>query len=60
VDGVSKQGAGWLYGKSSAFTIVEFEGDPSLIGSFVDVRITDARNWAVSGVLVSGKGESRA
>ena len=52
VEGESKQGAGWLFGKSSAFTIVEFEGDKSLIGTFVNVKITDARNWAVSGVLV--------
>lgn len=54
VEGESKQGEGWLFGKSSAYTIVEFEGDKSLIGSFVDVKITDSRNWAVSGILVSG------
>ena len=52
VEGESKQGEGWLFGKSSAYTIVEFKGDKSLIGTFVYVRITDARNWAVSGVLV--------
>ena len=54
VEGESKQGEGWLFGKSSAYTIVEFEGNKSLIGSFVDVKITHSRNWAVSGVLVSG------
>ena len=52
VEGESKQGEGWLFGKSSAYTIVEFQGDQSLIGTFADVKITDARNWAVSGVLV--------
>lgn len=52
VEGESKQGEGWLFGKSSAYTIVEFKGDKSLIGSFVNVKITDARNWAVSGELV--------
>lgn len=52
VDGESKQGEGWLFGKSSAYTIVEFKGDTSLIGTFVNVKITDARNWAVSGELV--------
>lgn len=52
VEGESKQGAGWLFGKSSAYTIVEFRGDKSLIGTFADVKITDARNWAVSGELV--------
>ena len=52
VEGESKQGEGWLFGKTSAFTIVEFKGDKSLIGTFVNVKITDSRNWAVSGELV--------
>ncbi|MGN0584443.1 MAG: tRNA (N6-isopentenyl adenosine(37)-C2)-methylthiotransferase MiaB [Ruminococcus sp.] len=52
VEGESKQGEGWLFGKSSEYTIVEFKGDCSLIGTFADVRITDSRNWAVSGELV--------
>ncbi len=52
VEGESKQGEGWLFGKSDAFTIVEFKGDKSLIGTFVNVKITEARNWAVSGELV--------
>ena len=46
---VSKKREGWLTGKSSEFIIVEFEGDSSLIGQFVDVEITDAMNWAVKG-----------
>ena len=52
VEGESKQGEGWLFGKTSAFTIVEFKGDKSLKGTFVNVKITDSRNWAVSGELV--------
>ena len=51
VDGKAKKREGWLTGKSSEFIIVEFEGDSSLIGQFVDVEITDAMNWAVSGVI---------
>ena len=50
-DGTSKKRKGWLTGKSSEFIIVEFEGDDSLIGQFVDVEITDAMNWAVVGVI---------
>ena len=50
-DGKAKKREGWLTGKSSEFIIVEFEGDSSLIGQFVDVEITDAMNWAVSGVI---------
>ncbi len=50
VDGKSKKN-GLLNGKSDEFVIVEFEGDESLIGSFVNVKITDAKNWAVTGVI---------
>ncbi|MBR5684433.1 MAG: tRNA (N6-isopentenyl adenosine(37)-C2)-methylthiotransferase MiaB [Ruminococcus sp.] len=49
VDDVSKKKEGWLTGKSSEFIIVEFEGDSSLIGQFVNVEITGAMNWAVTG-----------
>lgn len=50
-EGVSKKKQGFLTGKSSEFIIVEFEGDSSLIGQFVDVEITDAMNWAVKGKI---------
>ena len=53
-DGTSKKREGWLTGKSSEFIIVEFEGDTSLIGKFVDVEITDAMNWAVIGKRITG------
>lgn len=49
VDDVSKKRKGFVSGKSNEFIIVEFEGDKSLIGQFVDVEITDAMNWAVLG-----------
>ena len=48
-DDVSKKRKGYVSGKSSEFIIVEFEGDSSLIGQFVDVEITEAMNWAVCG-----------
>ena len=47
-----KGGEGTLTGKSREFIIVNFCGDKSLIGSFVKVKITGARNWAVDGELV--------
>lgn len=49
VDDVSKKREGYVSGKSNEFIIVEFVGDRSLIGQFVDVEITDAMNWAVVG-----------
>ncbi len=52
VDDISKKREGFLTGKSSEFIIVEFEGEPSLIGSFVQVEITEAMNWAVRGRLI--------
>ncbi len=43
---------GWLTGKSNEFIIVEFEGDKSLIGNFVDVEVTGSKNWAVTGKII--------
>ena len=40
---------GYLSGRSDTNIIVEFIGDPSLIGEFVDVKITTPCNWAVIG-----------
>ena len=51
-DDVSKKRKGYMTGKSSEFIIVEFEGDESMIGKFVEVEITDAMNWAVVGKIV--------
>ena len=52
VEGDSKRGDGWLFGKSNEAIIVEFMGDRSLIGTFVSVQITESKNWAVSGRLL--------
>ena len=52
VEGTGRNGEGTLTGKSREFIIVNFEGDSSLIGKFVKVKITGARNWAVVGELV--------
>ena len=51
-DDVSKKKKGCITGKSSEFIIVEFEGDESLIGQFVDVEVTGSMNWAVTGRIV--------
>lgn len=45
---------GTLTGKSSEYIIVEFKGDKSLIGQFVNVKITQSRNWSVFGEVVNG------
>ena len=43
---------GRLCGRTSGNIIVEFDGDDSLIGTFQNVRITEARNWILYGALI--------
>ena len=43
---------GGLTGKTAQNVIVDFDGSEALIGSFVDVEITEALNWALRGKLV--------
>ena len=38
--------------------VVDFIGDPALIGQFVDVKITTAANWALAGVLQTAGNEN--
>ncbi len=42
---------GRLCGRTSGNIIVEFDGDDSLIGDFRNVKITQARNWILTGEL---------
>lgn len=42
-----------LTGKTPQDAIVDFEGDKSLIGRFVDVKIEKAYNWALIGKIVN-------
>lgn len=51
-DGESKKHEGFLTGKSNEFIIAEFPGDSSLIGQFVDIEVTEVKNWAVIGKMV--------
>lgn len=52
VEEQSKKREGFLTGKSNEFIIAEFAGDSSLIGSFVDIEVTEAKNWAVIGRII--------
>lgn len=44
-----------LTGKSRQNIIVDFDGDRSLVGEFVDVEITEALNWALRGRYIKGE-----
>ena len=54
VDSPSKSGEDYCLGRTEGNTIVEIAGPDALIGSFVDVKIQKALNWAVSGEIISG------
>ncbi len=49
VDGPAKEGTGRVGGKSGGNITVEFVGDASFTGQFVNVKITKAHNWGVIG-----------
>lgn len=51
-DSVGKSQDSLLAGRTIHNIIVEFEGDKSLVGNFVDVKITKALSWAMVGELV--------
>ena len=48
-EGVSKNNPNALMGRTEGGKTVNFEGDKSLIGSFVTVEITDAKTWSLTG-----------
>ena len=49
-DGAVKDGV--LSGKTSSAMAVEFSGDESLIGSFVNVKLTERTGWNLKGEIV--------
>jgi tRNA-2-methylthio-N6-dimethylallyladenosine synthase len=51
VDGASRRREHELAGRTSGNTIVNFAGDPSLLGHLVSVRVTEAGPNSVRGVL---------
>ncbi|MNN88481.1 (Dimethylallyl)adenosine tRNA methylthiotransferase MiaB [compost metagenome] len=53
VEGESKNNSNVLSGRSRANKLVHFEGPKELIGSFVQVRITDTKTWYIKGDCVA-------
>ncbi|OJU92303.1 MAG: tRNA (N6-isopentenyl adenosine(37)-C2)-methylthiotransferase MiaB [Burkholderiales bacterium 66-5] len=49
VEGPSKRDANELMGRTECNRVVNFAGDPSLIGRMVEVRITEARHYTLRG-----------
>lgn len=48
-----KNSNGELTSRTQGNIIVEFEGDSSLIGNFVNVKIVKAKNWILKGILIN-------
>lgn len=52
VDGESKTNPDMLSGRCDSSKIVNFAGDKSLIGKYIDVRITEAHTWSLNGETI--------
>lgn len=52
VEGYTKENDGRLTGRTDGSINIDFEGDSSLIGQFVMVKVTNALNWILSGELL--------
>ena len=52
VDGVGRDANGALTGRTKNGRLVHLKGDAGLVGTFVNVRITDSNTWALTGEIV--------
>ena len=52
VDGVSKNDKSTVTGRTDGFKLVNFAGKKELIGSLVDVKITDAKTFSLFGEVI--------
>lgn len=52
VEGQSKNNANTLTGRTEGGKVVNFDGNASLTGSMVDVKITSAQTWSLFGEIV--------
>ena len=53
VEGASKRDAGELMGRTECNRVVNFAGQPRLVGQLVDVRITETRSYTLRGEVVT-------
>ena len=52
VEGFSSKNSDLLMGYTETNKLVNFKGDPSLIGKIVKVKILDAKTWSLDGEYV--------
>lgn len=53
VTGPSKKDPAWLAGRTENNRVVNFRGEPRLVGQFIDVKITEALPHSLRGELIS-------
>ena len=53
VEGASKRDAGELMGRTECNRVVNFVGQPRLVGQLVGVRITETRSYTLRGEVVT-------
>ncbi len=51
VEGTTKENDGKLTGRTDGSINIDFPGDESLIGTYVNVKVTNALNWILSGEI---------
>ncbi|CAK0780169.1 isopentenyl-adenosine A37 tRNA methylthiolase [Gammaproteobacteria bacterium] len=56
VEGPSRKDPAWLAGRTENNRVVNFRGDPGLVGSFVEVKITEALPNSLRGEWVAEEG----
>ncbi|MXS84267.1 tRNA (N6-isopentenyl adenosine(37)-C2)-methylthiotransferase MiaB [Nitrosomonas oligotropha] len=54
LEGISKKNANEFFGRTDNNRVVNLASDPALVGSFVNVRITEARSHTLRGEIVHG------
>ena len=59
VEGTSKRDATELMGRTECNRVVNFAGNPRLIGQLVDVNITDTRTYSLRGEVLTQEAEIR-
>ena len=53
VEGYSEKNSEMLTGRTDGGKVVNFEGDATLIGNMVELRITEQRKWYLTGIILS-------
>jgi tRNA-2-methylthio-N6-dimethylallyladenosine synthase len=56
VEGASKRDATELMGRTECNRVVNFAGQPRLVGQLVDVKITETRTYSLRGEVLTSAG----